>query len=172
MGREIRRVPLDWEHPKYITEELVVHDTGRGLVDFLEAFERNEMKTVERYKPLRDKTYEDALREYNENKALWQNEYENLITKALHENEEYEGPMIYEEYAGDPPDPDFYRPHWNEAEGYCVYETVTEGTPVSPIFENMDSLLSWLIAVDGWSVEGAKRFCEIQWAPSGVIDVS
>lgn len=45
-----------------------------------------------------------------------------------------------------PPDPDRHRPAFGaEATWYQVYETVTEGTPVTPPFETLAELVDWLV---------------------------
>lgn len=55
-----------------------------------------------------------------------------------------------------------------EGEGYQVWETVTEGSPVSPVFKTKDELIVWLVS-QGTSLEGAKAFAESEWVPSLII---
>lgn len=62
----------------------------------------------------------------------------------------------------------FYRPEWTEEPThYQVYETVTEGTPVSPVFASLDEMQVWLIK-QGFSEKAAEKFIETGWAPSMV----
>jgi hypothetical protein len=70
---------------------------------------------------------------------------------------------------GEPPTDDgSYRPDWpDDAElGYCYYETVSEGTPLSPVFATTDELAGWLVEHEGMSPDGAARFIGLGWAPS------
>jgi len=94
MGREIRRVPKDWQHPQ----------DSKGYI------------------PMYDQDYEAALAEWQQEKAE-------------------------EDWHGDPPDPAYYRPAFtDDPMHYQIYETVTEGTPTSPVFASLDEMVAWLIA--------------------------
>jgi hypothetical protein len=67
-----------------------------------------------------------------------------------------------------PPDEEFYRKErWTpeEATGYQVYENVSEGTPVSPVFETEDAMRIWLVA-QGHSEYATDQFIKAGWAPS------
>lgn len=45
-----------------------------------------------------------------------------------------------------PPNPEEYMPDFGDrATAYQVYENVSEGTPISPVFETEDRLLDWLM---------------------------
>ena len=106
MGREIRRVPKGWKHPKTLTSG---------------------------YTPLHDKPYSEAAAD----------------------NEDY------------------YRPEWKPEEmtHYQLYETVSEGTPISPVFSSLDQLEDWMVT-NGDPVHGAisrraaREFCKSGYAPS------
>lgn len=60
------------------------------------------------------------------------------------------------------------RPEWPEDAimGYCVYENVSEGTPVSPVFETLQEVLNWLIGEYDVPPESAVKFIEWGHAPS------
>ena len=138
MGREIRRVPMDWEHPK----------NERG-----------------HYQPMYDQTYKEAsekwVKDMLEHQALPDDEYPKT---------EY---PYYWDYDGNPPDAEYYRHReWTdeEAVGYQIYETVSEGTPTSPIFANLDDMVKWLIG-EGYSESAAANFAKGGWAPSMVVDM-
>lgn len=115
MGREIRRVPHDWEHPK--------NEKGK-------------------YIPLHDKDLETAKKLYNP-----------------------------EEYDGEPMCEETYRSRkWCEEEAKCfqVYETVSEGTPITPVFDNTEDLISYLTNNGDfwkniWSKEAAENFIKRGW---------
>jgi len=54
-------------------------------------------------------------------------------------------------------------------EGYQLWETVTEGSPISPVLATADAMISWLVK-EGYSFEAASQFVnEDGWAPSMVI---
>lgn len=53
-------------------------------------------------------------------------------------------------------------------EGWQVWETVSEGSPVSPVFSTKEALVASLIK-DGHSEQAAKNFVEAAWAPSMVM---
>jgi len=51
-------------------------------------------------------------------------------------------------------------------EGWQVWETVSEGSPVSPVFDSPDALIAHLVT-DGYSLEAASNFVNSSgWAPS------
>lgn len=137
MGREIRKVPKDWKHPK--------NDKGR-------------------YKPMFEEVYIDVLNEWWQNHLLWeqrkhpdQEDYPEQIKNCQH----------YAEWHGNPPDVDRYNLRkWTAAEVTCfqVYETITEGTPVSPVFEHMKDLEHWLVEEQGYSRQAAIEFCKTGFA--------
>lgn len=62
-----------------------------------------------------------------------------------------------------------------EGDGWQVWETVTEGSPITPVFATGDELIEHLVTLgDGssrtYSREGATAFVKgAGWAPSGVI---
>lgn len=131
MGREIRNVPKNWEHPK--------DENGD-------------------YIPLMDGYYGDAIAEWIANHNLW------LEGKHPNQDVDYK---FYGEYEN-APNPECYRlVKWENGEDNCfqIYETVSEGTPRSPVFETLADMESWLIA-NRYSQAAARKFCECRWAPS------
>lgn len=123
MGREVRRVHPEWQHPK----------------DYWG-----------KYLPLHDRSYVEAMAEW--------------IHDGEHEDER--------------PNHVFYRPEWSDdiRTAYQVYETVTEGTPISPVFQTREELIDWLVncgtrmGISGsahkMSREQAERFADAGWAPT------
>ena len=99
MGREVRMVPPDWEHPK--------RENGR-------------------YIPLFDH-YKAALDEFDEMRK------EKGLAEAL-------------DYFGGGPCSEDYMPYWEDEQctHYQMYETCSEGTPISPICETPEELARWL----------------------------
>lgn len=142
MGREVRRVPLDWQHP---TDE-------RG-----------------RYQPLYDNDYDTAAREWLDELMAWEVGTHPDRQKA----EEQYGARYFWDWHGDPPDKDSYRERaWTaeEATGYQFYETVSDGTPLSPVFATQEELVAWLVTNKGYSERAVRLFVERGWAPLMIID--
>ena len=128
MGREIRRVPPDWEHPR--------DDKGN-------------------YVPLFDGTHAEALREWQEGYDAWQTDPQS--------------DCLFEEWEGPAPSPFDYHPEWSrDPSCYQIYETVTEGTPVSPVFVSLNEMDTWLIE-QGFSRKATSKFIKMGWAPSMVF---
>jgi hypothetical protein len=171
MGREIRKVPPHWEHP-------VTQDTyGR-----------------DRKQPMYDEQFEDRF-------AQWLADCDRIRAGDLTdiERECYpRGLVDWLSDEGQPIDPAYYRP-WREDEATWVqlWETVSEGTPVSPPFATKQELAAWLAengdewdqdrcrdphtcrlfglppGKPGWGKERAERFVfGAGWAPSLVEAVT
>jgi len=169
MGREIRMVPANWEHP-----QKEGYNFRKGI------FEK-------RYKPMHDSTFVEAIDEWIADYTLWKHGMhpDQLSGKAS----DY-GCTEYTEWEGGPPNPEYYRPAWKKEDmtWFQVYETVSEGTPVTPPFATREELVEYLVEngdfwdqsrrKDGytvmdcepWSREAAQRFVfGSGWAPSMVI---
>jgi hypothetical protein len=149
MGREIRRVPKNWEHPK---------SNGKFI-------------------PLYDLSYEQKARDWLENCIKWENNTHDDLIKHPEYKKEY--PFFWQ-YECNPPDPSYYRSEFTkEANCYQMYETVSEGTPVSPVFETKNDLVDYLVkngdfwdqirGDGGWIREIAEQFVEREWAMSGMF---
>lgn len=118
MGREIRRVPLGWQHPK----------NERG-----------------HYQPMRDETFDEAFARWEQARQDWVNDKDGERTRIF--DTYYDGKEVaFEKWHGRSPDPDYYRPAWPDDAvlGFCMYETVSEGTPVSPVFATLQEMEDWL----------------------------
>jgi len=147
MGREIRRVPPNWEHPKK-------EDGG--------------------YIPLHEQTYKEACQQWRENFFKWEKTERAEWLKEEGENVEYW------DVEGGPPSDDCYLPEFTEeATWFQVYETVSEGTPVSPPFESAEELAIYLSENgDFWfqnhpagfrtkpTLDQARKFVNVGWGPS------
>lgn len=124
MGREVRRVPADWQHPKQHVPDYVA---GR---------------IVEIYKPLYPgEQYQPSVDEWDDECAKW---------KAGWRPDHFDDPesrvMCYEQWAGQRPHRDDYMPNWpaDQLTHLMMYETTSEGTPISPAFETPEELARWL----------------------------
>lgn len=166
MGREVRMVPPNWEHPK-----------------------REDNKS---YHPIFDRTYKQELDE-------WLQNFDRIRKNGPSEGDYYE---TFEEWLCDNPPPssiDYYRPYEDsEATWVQVYETVSEGTPVTPPFATKKELVDYLVnhgdfwqqrrwrekndplekrrnaligqpEKPGYGREYAERFVESGWVPTGIM---
>jgi hypothetical protein len=128
MGREIRRVPANWEHPKETRYSPLLG--------------RNE----ESFKPLLNKSYDSAAREWFEGCIAWSNGSHPDQAESQYARE----CKYYWEYEGNPPVKDCHIPYDSNDQGLCTwwqaYETVSEGTPVSPAFATAEELIDYLSA--------------------------
>lgn len=67
----------------------------------------------------------------------------------------------YADYAGDPPSIQAYKAfNYLQKDAVCfqVYERVTEGTPISPVFETLKEVENWLVTALGYTEDYAKVF--------------
>lgn len=57
-----------------------------------------------------------------------------------------------------------------KGKAWQLWETVSEGSPVSPAFDTPEELASWLVAKNGGSYDKTLEFVAGEgWAPSGII---
>ncbi len=155
MGREVRRVPANWQHPK---QQVPDYRTGR---------------MVERFKPLfPGERYQPAVDDWDEECAKWKT--------GTHQdlNEPAAKGMTYEQWAGQRPHRDDYMPNWpaEQRTHLMMYEDTSEGTPISPAFETPEELARWLVdnkasafGSDTGSYGGWLRVARGGWAPSMIV---
>lgn len=152
MGREVRKVPADWQHPKR------------------EGFYSDGSP---RYEALFDGAdFEERAAEWDADAAAWaRGEFPSYACEESRK-------LSYEEWNGSRPNPDDYMPNWPESERthYMMYETTSEGSPISPAFDTPEKLARWL-ADNGASAFGSStasyeswlRVCNGGFAPSAVV---
>jgi hypothetical protein len=153
MGREVRMVPPDWQHPK--------DERGRHV-------------------PLLDGSAADAIAAWDEERAQWDRGF---VRSWKKDGEEWLGRAEisctrFTEWKGHRPDPEDYMPDFapGTATHFMMYETCSEGTPISPAFATPDELARWL-ADNAASAFGSMTAsydqwlatCRNGWAPSAVI---
>ena len=70
-----------------------------------------------------------------------------MKAKHITPKELAEALMTYEEWSGKRPEAERYMPEWSEEEATHVmmYETTTEGTPMTPAFATPEELAQWLV---------------------------
>lgn len=156
MSREIRRVPLDWVHPRRADGHRYIGQTEVA------------------YQPMVDEPYRAAIEGWISDYRRWESGDD--PDRAEHPD------LEYWDWAGGPPDPAYHRPDWDPATmtAYQVYETVSEGTPISPVLIDRAALIDWLVNDgSGMGIGGevyqmdpaqAERFANHAWAPSMVMD--
>jgi len=52
--------------------------------------------------------------------------------------------------------------------GFQVWETVSEGSPISPVFSTQSEIIVWLMG-EGYSRKAAESFIESEWVPSFML---
>ena len=117
MGREVRRVPAKWEHPR--------DEQGH-------------------FRPMFDASYEERAKEF----------LERANRDGLQEAVDWMGC----------PERDDYMPTWPDSERthLQMYETCSEGTPISPVFATPEELARWL-ADNGASAFGRMTATYEEW---------
>lgn len=134
MGREVRRVPPHWEHPKFTPDDATPSVEMAGY-----------------YRPCFDTDYETAAGEWIDRFDLWR--------AGQHEAQPCEYCKYFWDYEP-PPDKTTCRPAFAaEPTWYQLYETVSEGTPVSPPFATLEELARYLADQgDFWHQEKPHSF--------------
>ena len=136
MGRELRKVPANWEHPK---------------------------KEDGRYHPMFKTYYQDALNEWLEENEQWNNGTHSDLVRGVTTKEEH---PFYAMWNGNPPDVDYYQTRKYTEEELThiqLYETTSEGTPCSPVFkaDELDKLCEW--AAENATTFASFKVTKEQW---------
>ena len=146
MGREIRMVPKGWEHP--------IDSDG--------------------YVPMFDRTYAAEAQKWKDcDTAYRARDLAKLKELDVYMGEDPEGTLAefprYRDWTGSPPRAEYYRPEFDApADHFQMYETVSQGTPVSPVCASKGELAQWIVDNLGYSEDAAAGFVESGWAPSFV----
>jgi len=145
MGRELRKVPKEWNHPK--------REDGTFIAIF-------------------ESSYDERAKDWDKECADWDSG--KFPDYASEENKK----LSYSEWNGDRPEKDDYMPSWTDdvATHYMMYETTSEGTPISPAFETPEELAKWLhetgassFATRTASYKSWLRVCKGGYAPSAIV---
>ncbi|MDY6957649.1 MAG: hypothetical protein SVK08_00695 [Halobacteriota archaeon] len=137
MSREVRMVPANWEHPK--TED------GR-------------------YQPMHNESYKQALMKWVKGWFKWQKGfYEDINHDWLPKKTDW-NEITYTEWEGPPPNEEYYMPEIKAEDRthYQMYETCSEGTPISPVMETAEELAQWLVDNNASAFAGMTATYE-QW---------
>lgn len=122
----------------------------------------------EQYQPMFDESYDEACQKWY---------YECVKSGGKHIGSDGET-YWHHDWVGNPPDEKYYRSEtWTEDEKdhYQMYETVSEGTPLSPVFATKEELVNFLCTEGDfwhkkpWTRKNAESFVEIGFALSGIM---
>lgn len=199
MGREIRRVPANWKHKRQIALRNRLDSRGPRVVEefkpmyqhtsYSEAVKEYQIELADWLKGY-DKWQEgiywnsydntetpiaDAFKKWMESIDEERKKYSSGGDFREEEYKKYEsGVCNWEDIAGEPPrypNPDDYMP---TGEWYQLYETVSEGCPLSPPFRTKEQLAKWLTENkdfwdNQWTKEQAEAMLDIGYSPSMVV---
>ena len=134
MGKEIRKVPPNYEHPI-----IDCHHWPLCNHSYIGVFGKC-------YQPQNDKNFQEAVKEWVDDFMDFLKQNPNGFNK--------DGDTFWE-WRGNPPEKEYYRHYKNdEATWYQVYQTVSEGTPVTPPFATEEELINYLVKNgDFWDQE-------------------
>lgn len=149
MGREVRRVPLDWVHPSEPNGQARPLIGGNFLKAVVAEYDFEKMKWEQGFFKKTD--YTNYCEHGGKPEVTWEPK-----------TEEHEG--TFAEWNGERPRAEDYMPVYDESEkvGYQMYETTTEGTPISPVFKDPEQLAHWL-ADTGASAFGGYTSTYEEW---------
>lgn len=119
MSREVRKVPPGWEHPK--------NEQGHHI-------------------PLFDGSFNKRAAKWDEEAAQWEKGFHRSFIDGKWEPKTADMTGTFADWDGERPDEKDYMPDWSDAERthYQMYESVTEGKPISPVMETPEALARWL----------------------------
>jgi hypothetical protein len=146
MSREVRRVHKDWVHPYEFRD----NSSRAGPVITLIPLFANFAKSL----------------------ASWENARDEFEAKRP-----WLANCSFEEWYGERPIESDYMPEWPEAERthLQMYETVTEGSPISPVMETPEELARWLAdnkasacGSGGATYDDWLAMIKVGWAPTAI----
>lgn len=161
MGREVRRVPAFWEHPRYTRENARPGQAG----SYIPLLEWRDLKADQKKWDKNCRKWEEGL--------VWSSEAKQYVSKDpayRHKS--------WAEYDGRRPSYAHHMPMWTEEQctHYQMYEDTSEGTPISPVMASPEELARWLVDHRASSFgemtatyEQWLAVCRGGWAPSLVI---
>lgn len=109
MGRQLRKVAANWQHPK--------NKNGN-------------------YIPLLDGKFSERLAKWEEENAQWEKGFRDDWSGGWKQREADELNMTFAEWDGEKPVKEDYMPEWKDEEltHIQLYENTSEGTPISPVY--------------------------------------
>ncbi len=150
MGREVRKVTKDWVHPK--------REDGS-------------------YQPMWNEYYQNDLNEWIQGNKQWEDGTHQDLVEDPQRKDKY---PCYAQWEGNPPSVEFYKTVREKGEDlthFQMYETVSEGTPISPVFDTPEKLARWLADTGASSFAGRTALYDqwlhminVGWSISAVSD--
>jgi hypothetical protein len=109
MGRQLRKVAANWQHPK--------NENGN-------------------YIPLLDGKFSERLAKWEEENEQWEKGFRDDWNGGWKPREADELNMTFAEWDGEKPVKEDYMPEWKEEQltHIQLYENTSEGTPISPVY--------------------------------------
>lgn len=142
MGRELRKVPAEWQHPK--------DENGN-------------------YIPLLGRSFSEDLAEWHQEELMWakgfRKGFKMLGEKEWIKKEPKHKNISFVDWKGEKPQKEWYMPQWKEKSKTCMqlYQTTSEGIPITPVFKltEFDELCKY--AAKNCYIFADYRLTEKQW---------
>ena len=138
MGRELRRVPPDWQHPRDDKGHLI--PLMAGYSEHLAEWELGALRWAEGLQ--------------NDYRGGWE---------PIADKDQVAYPT-WESWSGERPDPkDYMLPDADEGElTHCqAYEDTSNGTPLSPVFATPEECAQW--CADNWVSAFGRESADYDW---------
>ena len=132
MGRQLRKVAANWQHPK--------NENGN-------------------YIPLLDGKFSERLAKWEEENEQWEKGFRDDWNGGWKPREADELNMTFAEWDGEKPVKEDYMPEWKEEEltHIQLYENTSEGTPISPVY-----LASEIEKICEYAAENCSTFADFK----------
>lgn len=155
MSREIRHVPENWDHPKKADGQY----RPMFKLDFQESYNDWKIELDEWY---------ECYERFEHGESFGGNYGADVINKA--------NCNTYEDYGGQPPVPPNPYDYMPKGDWVQLFESVSEGTPISPPFKTKQELIDYLVKNGDfihtkWSQKAAEDIVNTEWAPSGIMSM-
>lgn len=191
MSREVRRVPLDWQHPtepnpywrdqaarrlRRAAPESLLHAREVRFIGLMDDYPGAVKDWEERGAELAARTGHTWSFNVEYHLTCWQkelnaapevhpfyvwDEVDDAEVPVTVRDEDHLHKLLLAKHDGERPNPNHHMPVFAlpEAElGWCLYETVSEGTPVTPVFATADALIDHLATVgQDWDQRPLRR---------------
>lgn len=146
MGREVRKIPVNWVHPVDSKGNFIPLLGGNFTVN-LKEFELEE----EYWKKGLRRAYGEDI-EFRDSNGSWAKREDKYLS------------MPFEEWQGWRPRKEDYMPEWpaEDCVLYVMYESTSEGTPISPPMKTPEELARWLVKSNA-SAFGASTATYENW---------
>lgn len=175
MSREVRRVPLDYKHPTefntywrgmqkiremYGDPDPALHPTTERFVSLSRSYPDALVRWQERFDEISQRQGHEWEFQVGYYLSGYQGHYDE--TPLVHDfypvdgspsfkvrDEDHLAELLHGDMMHEKPRQEEYMPEWSDEEksGWCLYETITEGTPVTPVFATAEELIEHLVTV-------------------------